>query len=257
MDLDQVISDATQPEHRSINLPASLRISMATALAYGMVYAFLLPRAWVHHVPLEYVSVGLPQLLAALLVGILVAFAATPFMTEPFPIPDWLHSRFVKTFVGLGVVCVAFVTLAFLSSSAKLSSKLASLVVLALCVVAIFVAARRSERDEALANQSDTKRRRQRRKQVSDEVYYLVVGAALLLCAVTSFSVATATLRFSPYLFVVAGPYKDYALVWTANDLVFLQRYDIKKQEFTSEIAMVKIEKENDLRMSPKLGTHP
>jgi hypothetical protein len=203
------------------------------------------------------VSVGLPQLLAALLVGVVAAFAVVPYITEPFPVPDWLHSSFVKVFVGIGCLALASVYSAFLAPARNQVYEGYCLLTLLLCVVAIIVAARRSERDAVLAYERDKKRRNRNRKEVSDEVFYLLAGSFLLFSTVLAFSIATAKLRLEPYLYVAADPYKNYVLVWTANDLVFLQGYDIKKQEFTSDLAMIKIEKDNDLRMSPTPNTGP
>jgi hypothetical protein len=41
MDLEQVIADAARPEPPPITLPASLRVTVATALAYGVIYVYL------------------------------------------------------------------------------------------------------------------------------------------------------------------------------------------------------------------------
>jgi hypothetical protein len=222
-------------------LNEALIVSALTAFAYALIFAFDAGYALHFQLPVEYISIG-PSQLAGVAVVLILSFnwLLTGLLATPTDIPAWLGSRRIRgaaSWVVAGAAAaVAIYAAGWIPWQAMI---IAFLVGFALAIAASAV---QSRLKASTVVHTVT---------VADPFYYMMCAVAMSLALAFGLGIFVARSQ-RDFLVIADGPYRGFAIVWTANDLVFLARCDFVKHVIAEQMVLTRVEKGNDLKWSTR-----
>jgi len=234
------------------NLSEALIVSALTGFAYCLLYSFDCGLTARFAVPIQYVTVNTSQLIAlAIALVIILGFPAVILAHMPSLL---LHSLFVRIKVRLLFVLMAYIC-ACVSLLVAFPGRIPWLVFAAggfiEGLVFLVFYARRSKKGSPPATRLLLGLSMDEFYNAPTRVVMLFYGVNLALALLPlSFMVGLQISRNQTFFPVIQdGDLRQYVVVWSANDdLLFAERFDPKTRTLTSDVALVRVNKEHPLR---------
>jgi hypothetical protein len=207
-------------------------ITALTVVSYVTVYAFISAQTIRFHIPSEYINIGPGQLTAAAtlititLLGSVFLAGAGIFAIRPIDkraSETTLRSRLVACVLFLLISSILFI---FLFRTTQ------PVILIFLIPIATQVALLAAGLRRWGVNETRT-------------LFYWFYAISALTVVFASFLLGIVTENYNSFRVVLCGEFRDYAIVWTANDLVFLAR--VSGNKVGDPQAMVKVDKDAPL----------